>query len=67
MVKVQDPKGGNKIPPKSGQSEPAPTNAPWKRMDDKWSNNFLLDSSSTANHGGYLSCFALLPTNTPNF
>jgi hypothetical protein len=53
---------GNWNPPKKhvsreilqqvGQSEPAPTSAPW-RMDDKWSgNNFLLDSSSLVNHGG---------------
>ncbi len=54
-----------------GQSEPAPTSTPW-RMNDKWSgNNFLLGSSSLANHGGYLSCFFLffsptyLPTNNP--
>jgi hypothetical protein len=31
-------------------------------MDGKWSgNSFLLGSSSLANHGGYLSCFFLLP------
>jgi hypothetical protein len=36
----------------NGQCEPAPTSAPW-RMNDKWSgNNFLLGSSSLANHGG---------------
>jgi hypothetical protein len=35
-----------------GQSEPAPTSAPW-RMDGKWSgNSFLLDSNPLANHGG---------------
>jgi hypothetical protein len=37
---------------KGGHSEPAPTSAPW-RMNDKWSgNSFLLSSSSLANHGG---------------
>jgi hypothetical protein len=48
-----------------GHSEPAPTTtAPW-RMDGKWSgNNFLLGSSSLANHGGLaqLLFFFLLPT-----
>jgi hypothetical protein len=35
----------------SGHSESAPTSAPW-RMNGKWSgNNFLLGSSSLANHG----------------
>jgi hypothetical protein len=36
----------------SRHSESAPANAPW-RMMGKWSgNNFLLGSSSLANHGG---------------
>jgi hypothetical protein len=48
-----------------GHSEPAHTSAPW-RMNGKWSgNNFLLGSSSLANHGGYLSCILFyLPTNS---
>jgi hypothetical protein len=35
-----------------GNCEPTLTGAPW-RMDGKWfGNNFLLGSSSLANHGG---------------
>jgi len=41
----------------AGNSEPAPTTAS-RRMDGKWSgNNFLLGSSSLANHHG---CYFLL-------
>jgi hypothetical protein len=58
------PSSKNTMVKKLGHIEPAPTSAPW-RMDDKWSgDSFLLDSSSLANHGGYLSCFFYyLPTN----
>jgi hypothetical protein len=48
-----------------GDSEPAPTSAPW-RMDGKWSgNSFLLGSSSLANHDSlaHLLLFYNLPTN----
>jgi hypothetical protein len=35
-----------------GDSEPAPTNALWKMNGKRSQNNFMLGSSSLANHGG---------------
>jgi hypothetical protein len=37
---------------KKGQSEPPPTKAPWRMDGNRSLNNFLLGSSSLANHGG---------------
>jgi hypothetical protein len=49
-----------------GHSQPSPTSAP-RKMNDKWSgNSFLLSSSSLANHGALLNSFFFpLPTYQP--